>query len=89
MERGVLMKKEKIKQLFDNNSSESVWDDGQRKGFLYYEDFAHAINQAELEWYKKLEDRLLRMNCDVYRVISERLDEYIFGIQNKIKELEK
>lgn len=75
------MKKEKIEELFYKHTEDIV--------IMDLEQFTKAINQAELEWYKKLEDRLLRMNCYVYRVISERLDEYIFEIQNKIKELEK
>ena len=49
-------------------------------------DFTQALNQAELEWYKKLEKNLCSIlddndiACDLYNYHKE--------IKNKIKELE-
>ena len=45
-------------------------------------EFTQAINQAELEWYKKLEKKLESI------IYKSDLDDYHNEIQNKIKELE-
>ena len=45
-------------------------------------EFTQAINQADLEWYKKLEKKLESI------IYKSDLDDYHNEIQNKIKELE-
>lgn len=74
------MKKEKIKQLFDNNADIM---NGVR--VLFDTDFTKAINQAELEWYKKLDNKLdgIAISLDT---IGEFWD-YRNEIKDKIKEL--
>ena len=82
------MKEEKIKKLFEKYHS-TCYDamEARHVKVLLPDDFTQAINQAELEieleWYKKLEKRLRNI---IY--ISADLNDYLFEIKNKIKELE-
>ena len=69
-----IMEKEKIEELYDIHTSEP--------NAMNLNDFAYAINQAELEWYKKLEKKLESI------IYKSDLDYYHSEIQNKIKELE-
>ena len=73
------MKKERIEELYDIHTSEP--------NAMNLNDFAYAINQAEYEWYKKLDNRIGKiLNGEgVYNYVIEYQKE----IQNKIKELEK
>ena len=79
------MKTEKIHELFDKYGHprfiETGYDD-----FMDLEDFTDAINQAELEWYKKLESHLSQMIERENFAYDVRF--YCEEIQNKIKELE-
>ena len=75
------MKKEKIEELFETNST---WDTDQN--FMDFDEFVGAVRQIEselkLEWYKKLEKKLESI------IYKSDLDYYHSEIQNKIKELE-
>ena len=51
-------------------------------------EFTQAINQAELEWYKKLEKKLDKIAYLHYEDIPRETRLYLNEIQNKIKELE-
>ena len=54
-------------------------------------EFTEAINQAELEWYKKLEKRLNQIMKNARQGGNSTMvgvTGYQFEIQNKIKELE-
>ena len=52
-------------------------------------EFTEAINQAELEWYKKLEKKLSNMRFSIYGLdYLKEFKMYHNEIQNKIKELE-
>ena len=84
MERGVLMKKYRIKELFNSNSNE--------RNEMNSDDFINAINQAEkemkLEWYKKLEKKMDRIAYLHYEDIPRETRLYLKEIQEEIKELE-
>ena len=80
------MKQEKIKELFRNNSGENDY----RYPTMDIDNFTQAINQAELEWYKKLEKKLANMKFSIYGLdYLKEFKMYQTEIRNKIKELEK
>lgn len=82
------MKKEKIESLFDANSVRCGFDKADEEVMLLRH-FTHAINQAELEWYKKLEKKLANMRFSIYGLdYLKEFKMYQGEIQNKIKELE-
>lgn len=85
------MTKEKIEELFDNNSSDLFdVDKVEYVKILDIDDFTQAINQAEkemkLEWYKELEKKLSAINQSPLSMFD--LVVYIGKLQNKINELE-
>ena len=51
------METNEIQELFDKHTIELTYTDNTMR-VMNVDDFADAINQAELEWYKKLEKRL-------------------------------
>ena len=72
------MKKEKIEELFDIHTSEP--------NAMNLNDFAYAINQAELEWYERLD---YNMECmSLVSDIKEPFEIYHKEIKEKIKGLE-
>ena len=72
------MKKEKIKELYDIHTSEP--------NAMNLNDFAYAINQAELELYERLD---YNMECiSLVSDIKEPFEIYHKEIKEKIKELE-
>ena len=72
------MKKEKIEELWDNNSIEH--DE------MNFDGFTKAINQAELELYERLD---YNMECiSLVSDIKEPFEIYHKEIKEKIKELE-
>ena len=73
-----------IQELFDKHTVELTYTDNTMR-VMNADDFADAINQAELEWYKKLDNDLY--DCGSYGRIG-KFYEYRDEIQNKIKELE-
>lgn len=75
------MKKEKIEELFNQNALNYSRGDQ----LMDVEEFTSAINQAELEWYKKLEEQLIHLENSP-RHSGEYLN-YREEIQGKIKEL--
>ena len=79
------MKKEKIEELFKEHCD--LYCSGRE--FMDLEHFTQAINQAELEWYKKLGNKLNNIadNGDIDNVLKG-FYMYIEETQNKIKELE-
>ena len=79
------MKIEKIQELFDKYTLELTYSDNTMR-VMNIEDFEPAINQAELEWYKKLENHLSQMIERENFAYDVRF--YCEGVQNKIKELE-
>jgi DUF438 domain-containing protein len=79
------MKTEKIEELFENHSPFRTLDYS-NDNVMDLEDFTGAINQAELEWYKKLESHLSQMIERENFAYDVRF--YCEEIQNKIKELE-
>ena len=84
------MKIEKIEELFEKHSPFRTLDYG-NDNVMDLEDFTDAINQAELEWYKKLEKKLDKIETDSVQGDNSALVgliDYHFEIQNKIKELE-
>lgn len=85
------MKKEKIEELFESNSSDLFdVDKVEYIKKLDLEDFTQAINQAELEWYKKLNIKLYStVRFENPTFTHDRMIIYQNEIQNKIKELEK
>ena len=82
--KGLRMKTEKIEELFENNATIDYTTGRQ---LMNQYQFTNAINQAELEWYKKLENHLSQMIERENFAYDVRF--YCEGIQNKIKELEK
>ena len=78
------MKKEKIEELFKEHCD--LYCSGRE--FMDLEHFTQAINQAELEWYKKLEKKLNGIAYLHYEDIPRETRLYLNEIQNKIKELE-
>ena len=78
------MKKERIEELFIPNAAFSYCG----AEMMDIEDFTNAINQAELEWYKKLEKKLDKIAYLHYEDIPRETRLYLNEIQNKIKELE-
>ena len=82
------MKTEKIEELFEKHLSTIC---GYADCYvLFREDFADAINQAELEWYKKLDSKLDDLtDYDSVRRLLDAINRYQAEIQEKIKELEK
>ena len=74
------MKKEKIEELYDIHTSEP--------NAMNLNDFAYAINQAELEWYKRLERKLNEIGYSRHQDVELIVRLYHVEIQNKIKELE-
>lgn len=87
------MKKEKIEELYGEHVTE-LTDAYARYGDVYeywsmrFEDFTNAINQAELEWYKKLEKKLNEIGYSRHQDVELIVRLYHVEIQNKIKELE-
>jgi len=80
------MKKEKIEELFESNSTCDTY-----LNFMVFDEFMQAINQAELEWYKKLEKRLNQIMKNARQGGNSTMvgvTGYQFEIQDKIKELE-
>ena len=73
-----------IQELFDKHTVELTYTDNTMR-VMNEDAFANAINQAELEWYKKLDKDLY--DCGSYGRIG-KFYEYRDEIQNKIKELE-
>ena len=51
------METNEIQELFDKHTIELTYTDNTMR-VMNVDDFADAINQAELEWYKELEKRL-------------------------------
>ncbi len=85
------MKKEKIEELYGKNATELIdaydcYGCAYEATYMRRDGFTQAINQAELEWYKKLSMRL-ELILDDDSTIHE-LVYYIDETQNKIKELE-
>ena len=81
------MKIEKIEELFEKHSTKII-----SERVLLIDDFIDAIKQAELEWYKKLDKKLDKIEADSVQGENSALAGligYRFEIQNKIKELEK
>lgn len=76
------MKTEKIEELFDKHA---IFDDYRCNYIMCLDEFFDAINQAELEWYKKLDNKLdgIAISLDT---IGEFWD-YRNEIKDKIKEL--
>ena len=85
------MKIEKIEELWNNNLIDAYNDEMHEydKEFTF-NSFQNAINQAELQWYKKLDKKLddLTDYDSVHRLL-DAINNYQAEIQNKIKELEK
>ncbi len=79
------MKIEKIEYLYRGNSQyiTAGYDEFR---IMDIDNFTNAINQAELEWYKKLEHHLSQMIERENFAYDVRF--YWEEIQNKIKELE-
>ena len=72
------MKKEKIEELYDIHTSEP--------NAMNLNDFAYAINQAELELYERLD---YNMECiSLVSDIKEPFEIYHKEIKERIKELE-
>ena len=87
------MKKEKIEELYGEHVTE-LTDAYDRYGDVYeywsmrFEDFTNAINQAELEWYKKLHTKLNTIfSQPTAKGVERELSKYIIEIEEKIKEL--
>ncbi len=92
------MKKEKIEELYGKNATELIdaydcYGCAYDATYMRRDGFTQAINQAELEWYKKLEKRLGTLF--EFQIVALSNDEiahetykYYNEIQNKIKELE-
>ena len=83
------MKTEKIEELWNKHSSEWHSD---AECLMNKLEFTDAINQAELEWYEKLDKKLDKIETDSVQGDNSALTGligYRFEIQNKIKELEK
>ena len=78
------MKKEKIEELFNSNADIM---NGVR--VLFDTDFAQAINQAELEWYRFLQMKMTVISISNSFYLRQELQGYRDEIKNKIKELEK
>ena len=84
------MKTNEIQELFDKHTEELTYTDNTMR-VMNADDFADAINQAELEWYKKLEKRLNQIMKNARQGGNSTMvgvTGYQFEIQNKIKELE-
>lgn len=80
------MKTEKIEELWNKNSSEGHSD---IECLMDIDEFTDAINQAELEWHKKLEKKLGKILVNLYSpTVMYDTTAYYREIQNKIKELE-
>lgn len=81
------MKEEKIEELLMENATFSYCG----AEMMDLEDFAQAINKAELEWYKELLDKLefiYGSDLKVFgTIIDKNANNYYKEIQNKIKEL--
>lgn len=83
------MKTQKIEELYNSNQTEYS-SEGEISSEMLYSDFENAINQAELEWYQRLESKLynvIRLENPTFT--HEAMNAYSKKIQNKIKELEK
>ena len=78
------MKKEKIEELFIANAAFSYCG----AEMMDIEDFTQAINQAELEWYKRLERKLNEIGYSRHQDVELIVRLYHVEIQNKIKEME-
>lgn len=80
------MTTEEIKELYTNNSINPAGSGLVLRKVLLLDGFAQAIKQSELEWYRELENNLIRINGDCN--VDWSLLEYIDSIHDKIKELE-
>ena len=84
------MKKEKIEELWNNNLQDVFdyeWNEYGKE--FTFDSFTEAINQAELEWYKGLYEKLEDLkDYDSVRRILNAIEDYHNEIQSKIKELE-
>ena len=82
------METNQIQELFDKHTIELTYTDNTMR-VMNVDDFAEAINQAELELYKKLEKKLSNMRFSIYGLdYLKEFKMYHNEIQNKIKELE-
>ena len=84
------MRTNEIQELFDKHTEELTYTDNTMR-VMNEDSFANAINQAELEWYKKLEKRLNQIMKNARQGGNSTMvgvTGYQFEIQNKIKELE-
>ena len=81
------MKPEKIEELWNNNLQDVFnyeWNEYGKE--FTFDSFTQAINQAELEWYRKLENKLNELwgaESILYGFVDYRNE-----VRNKIKELE-
>ena len=81
------MKKEKIEELYINNSINTDGSGLVLRKVLLIDGFTQAIKQARLEWYRESLNNLIRINGDCN--VDWSLLEYIDSIHDKIKELEQ
>ena len=82
------MKKEKIEELYCANQTGFTYEDD-LLAEMTLTDFTNAINQAELEWYKKLKKKIGGILVNLYSpTVHQDLEKYFIEIKKKIKKLE-
>ena len=74
-----------IQELFDKHTVELTYTDNTMR-VMNEDAFANAINQAELEWYKKEQIKLNKIIAGSIDIIG--LTYLMYEINEKIKELE-
>ena len=70
-----------IQELFDKHTIELTYTDNTMR-VMNVDDFADALKEEKVKWYRKLICNLLAINT------RNDVDEYINTIKNEIRELE-